>query len=343
MLKLYTNKEYLTEKYRRQVFPLLFDIVFKKDELVLNYYQLVEEVVECDIIIMPIDYAFFIKQSQAFRDLLKMLKINKKPLWVYSAGDYGYTNYIANTYTFRLGGFNSKLEQNVFIMPSFICDPYKKQLTQGFLTLKKEKRPNIGFVGHAQLGVVKYMKELLSHFKYNLKRVFKKVLVDAQPFYASSIKRAKFLVKLSKSDELNTQFILRNNYRAGSQAESNKQKSTKEFYNNMFNNPYTFCSRGVGNFSVRFYETLAVGRIPILLNTDCRLPLREVIDWSKHCLILDEKSKQSFESQILEFHNNLDADAFIAIQQSNRELWLNKLERNSYFVEVYKQFKAKKE
>ena len=37
---------------------------------------------------------------------------------------------------------------------------------------------------------------------------------------------------------------------------------------------------------VRFYETLAIGRIPVLIDTDCVLPLNNEIDWYKHCIIV---------------------------------------------------------
>ena len=109
----------------------------------------------------------------------------------------------------------------------------------------------------------------------------------------------------------------------------------------MFNNAYNFCIRGVGNFSVRFYETLAVGRIPILLNTDCRLPLSNAIDWKKHCVILDENIETSLEQQIIDFHNSLSETEFEALQKSNRDLWLSHLNREVYFKKVYNQIKSK--
>lgn len=339
MLKLYTDSKFLNEIHRKSVFPLLFDLYFLKDEVLLEHYKLVDSVLECDIVIFPIDYAKFLKERVAFLALQKEAQTHNKPIWIYSGGDYGFTNYIKNSYTFRLGGFKSKLDEKTFIIPSFINDPYTTQLPQGFNVLQKEEKPTIGFVGHAQSGLTKYFKEFINHVKYQAKRKLNKRIADSQPFYPSSTKRAQYLTKLNISEHLKTNFILRDSYRAGVQTEADRQKTTQEFYENIYNNAYTFCIRGVGNFSVRLYETLAVGRIPIILNTDCKLPLSNSIDWSKHCIILDERKKMSLEAQILEFHQSKTDEEFLEIQKSNRALWKTHLVRQTYFINIYNIFK----
>ncbi len=340
MLRLYTNIDFLTETHRKHVFPLLFDIHYLKNESLLEYYKIVDDIESSDIVVFPIDYVAFLKERKAFLKLQKEAKAHNKPIWMYSGGDYGITNYIHNSYTFRLGGFHSKLDDNTFIIPSFINDPYSTYLKQGFSALPKTEKPSIGFVGHAQSGLKKYFKEALNHLKYKTKRTLNKLVADAQSFYPSSIKRAKYLGKLYASESLNTNFILRNSYRAGVQTEIDKQKTTQEFYNNIYNNAYTFCIRGVGNFSVRFYETLAAGRIPVVLNTDCRLPLANTIDWSKHCIILDESKKETLDTQIMAFHNGLTEEAFTQIQKDNRKLWENHLARHAYFITMHNLFKV---
>ena len=341
MLKLYSNTNFLSETYRRQVFPLLFDLVFKPNQELLSLYHITDTITDADVVVFPIDYAVFIKHEQASQELLQLAKQHQKPLWVYTAGDYGCTNYIKNSYTFRLGGFDSQLSKTTFILPSFINDPYSTFINSEFKSLEKTEQPNIGFVGHAQLGFKKWLKEVVNHLKYSFKRRFKGWLVDKQSFYPSSIKRARYLQTLAVNDKVNTNFILRNQYRAGLHNEATRRDSSIAFYDNIYNTAYTFCIRGVGNFSVRFYETLAVGRIPILLNTDCRLPLADTIDWQKHCVIIDAKSKVPMVKQILDFHQSLSEAEFKALQQANRDLWLQYLKRDAYFKAIHKQFKAR--
>lgn len=341
MIKLYTNTRFLSENYRKYIFPLLFDLYFEKDEIVSQYYKLVDAISDCDIVVFPIDYVKFLKFKNEFLEIQSLAKRYNKTIWIYSAGDYGFTNYIRNSCTFRLGGFNSKLNNTTYILPPFISDPYLDYLPQGFSMLEKTEKPSIGFVGHAQSGLSKYVKELTNYFKLLVKKTFNVLIVDSQKFYPSSIKRAMYLSKLDMSVKLNTNFILRKNYRAGAQTPIDIEKTTKEFYNNIFDNIYTFCSRGVGNFSVRFYQTLAVGRIPILLDTDCRLPLSNKINWDQHCVILNESKEESLEAQILNFHNTKTKTELELIQKQNRELWKNYLNRQTFFLQIHNDFITK--
>lgn len=338
MLKLYTNTAFLKEDYRRMVFPLLFDLHFLKHKALGDVYTLVDRVEACDIVVFPIDYLAFLKYNKAFKVLHNQAKAHNKPIWIYSGGDFGFTNFINNSFTFRLGGFDSLLPENTCILPSFINDPYSHQLPQGFESLKKQERPSLGFVGHAKSGLKKYLKETANYYKFNIKRILKAPLADAQSFYPSSVKRASYLSKLAQSTNLETNFVLRSQYRAGVDVEAQKAQSTREFYDNIFSNAYTFCSRGVGNFSVRFYETLAVGRIPVLLNTDCRLPLVKQIDWTKHCVILDESLDLTLEEQILAFHASHSEASFEKLQVQNRKLWESHLRRDAYFIQIHDHF-----
>lgn len=341
MLKLYTDKTFLTEENRSKVFPLLFDLHYVKNTMLFDYFKFVDIVSDCDIVVFPIDYNSFFKHQEAFTNLNKTAKLNKKPIWIYTDGDFGFTFHIPNSYNFRLGGFHSKLETNTFILPSFVNDPYLTILNQPFSVLPKETKPNIGFVGHAKTGLGKFIRSYLSHLQLKFKYMFKAAYFDSQTFYPSGIRRANYLNKLKNNNKLNTNFIFRNKYRAGAGNQASKLQTTEEFYNNIFNNLYTFCIRGVGNFSVRFYETLAVGRIPILLNTDCRLPLSDGIDWEKHAVILDESKKKILETQILDFHNSKSYMEIETIQKNNRLLWEMHLRRHSYFMKVHDIFSDK--
>lgn len=341
MLKLYTDKTFLVEAYRKYTFPLLFDLHYVKNIDTLKYYKIINNVEVCDIIVYPIDYKVFCKHSKPFKTINEYSKKYNKPIWIYTAGDYGYTPQIPNSYIFRFGGFHSKLNTKNYILGAFISDPYEYFIEQKISLLPKQIQPTIGFVGHAQSGFKKYLKECLNYLKYSVKRILKLQISDYQSFYPSSVKRAKYLRKLQSIEVFNTNFIFRKNYRGGALTPEDRKLSSIEFYNNIYNNLYTFCSRGVGNFSVRFYETLAVGRIPILLNTDCRLPLSSIIDWEKHIVILDESSKESLEKQILKFHNTKTPTEIEEIQKSNRQLWEQFLTRESFFIQFYKIFKSK--
>lgn len=80
---------------------------------------------------------------------------------------------------------------------------------------------------------------------------------------------------LKKDDRFTTNFIEREHF-------GHPDKVAYE--DNIRGSHFTICNRGNGNFSMRFYHTLSVGRIPILIDTDLVLPFYDEIPWDNICV-----------------------------------------------------------
>lgn len=87
---------------------------------------------------------------------------------------------------------------------------------------------------------------------------------------AQSIRR-HYLNALIKSD-ITTNVIIRRGFGAPG---IDKKVAIQDFFQNIQQNTFTFCCRGAGNFSYRFYEVMGMGRIPILIMTDNVIPFWE--------------------------------------------------------------------
>ena len=120
-----------------------------------------------------------------------------------------------------------------------------------------------------------------------------------------------------------------------------ERESTIEFYQNIVDSDYVVCVRGAGNFSVRFYETLAMGRIPVFVNTDCLLPLSDKINWKKHVVWVEEKEIPIINKKIVDFHNSLSIKDFKELQLANRTLWLESLTLGGFFKTFFKNLSTK--
>jgi hypothetical protein len=105
-------------------FPLLFDLCYTKNEHLLEQYELMDQMVEADVVIVPIDISEYFQKKQQVGSMTISTKLWDyiKKVWVYSAGDFGLSINKA-VYTFR-SGFDSKMDANTFVIPSFIEDPY---------------------------------------------------------------------------------------------------------------------------------------------------------------------------------------------------------------------------
>lgn len=106
----------------------------------------------------------------------------------------------------------------------------------------------------------------------------------------------------------------------GKTAESNEEFRNK-FVENIIESDYTLCVRGLGNNSVRFFETLCCGRIPVFVNTDSTLPFDNLIDWKSLCVWVEEKDIDNIAAAVVEFHNNISEEEFLNLQEKLREIW----------------------
>jgi len=90
-----------------------------------------------------------------------------------------------------------------------------------------------------------------------------------------------------------------------------------EYIKNSINSDFVICIRGAGNFSYRLYETLCLGRIPLIINTDISLPFNDFLDYSHHLLVINDLNK--IESEILQYWS--EVNDYKELQQSFINLW----------------------
>ncbi|WP_431135838.1 exostosin domain-containing protein [Psychroserpens mesophilus] len=228
---------------------------------------------------------------------------------------------------FRVGGFKGQLPKNNIGLPVALSDIYNS-LYEGkaFEIRAKQKLPTIGFCGHANLSAKKKWKDKLGFVKKNVLRFIKNPFnASYEPLFSSAYERFKLLKTLENSSLIKTNFIYRNEYRAGANTKKVRKQTNKEYYENIRESDYILCVRGAGNFSVRLYETLMMGRIPVFVDTNCLLPFEEELNWKKHLVWVPWKRRHEISKIVSDFHNNLNHQEFNELQHSNRLLWENSL------------------
>jgi len=228
---------------------------------------------------------------------------------------------------FRVGGFSKQLPENNIGLPVALSDIYQSLYQDKvFEVREKQELPNIGFCGHASIATKKKWKDKLGFVKKNIFRFIKNPFrLDYEPLFASAFQRFKLLKSLETSSVLETNFIYRKEYRAGATTKQMREKTNKEYYENIRQSDFILCVRGSGNFSVRLYETLMMGRIPIFIDTNCLLPFIDKIDWKKHMVLVPWDRRNEITQIVTDFHNKLSPEEFKELQYSNRLLWKNSL------------------
>lgn len=284
------------------------------------------DISKAEVVLIPFSINWYFKNKKEF--LLKEVNLlcqeHNSKACAYVSGDFGivFPEFSNITY-FRMGGFQSQLSENNKGFPVGLSDHFQGIYKQESISpLAKRELAVVGFCGHATTSVSKRLKELAKCVEENGRRLFQNPFrKDWEPLFASAHERAQLLGYLEDSSLLKTNFIYRNQYRAGAQSEADRSRTTFEYYDNIAASDYVLCVRGAGNFSVRFYETLMMGKIPVFVNTDCLLPFEDQINWKDHVVWVEWKDRKRIAQIVSDFHRNLSNEDFVQLQLNNRKLW----------------------
>lgn len=294
-----------------------------------------EDIADSSLVVLPMSWNYYRRQSKIplAMALVQRAATDRKKVLSWTNGDFGVKVPPAENLTvLRQSGYRSRLPASHQGMPVFFGDPLKRFYDRDTIFLReKGDKPVIGFCGQAKGTLQKYALDVSRTFWRNAQYYLGRSPNDPQNVYPSTLRRARILEAIEKDKRLAPNFIKRSQYRAGADTPETRRQTALEFYDNMVQSDYILCVRGGGNFSVRLYETLAMGRIPVFVNTDCLLPLRENISWKKHVVWVEQKEISRLPEIIEQFHTSLSDQAFIQIQQENREIWAKQLTLGAFY------------
>jgi hypothetical protein len=113
------------------------------------------------------------------------------------------------------------------------------------------------------------------------------------------------------------EFLPRSKFWGG---EPHNPNLVREFFANIVNTDITFAMRGSGNFSMRFYQVLSCGRIPLWVDTDSVLPYAglEAIPWERISIQLGEDERAAVGPSIRKFWGGVED--YGALQDEIRDL-----------------------
>lgn len=204
---------------------------------------------------------------------------------------------------------------------------------------RKSTKPVVGFCGQAASTVPKLAFVVARN---TLRRISYAIGTSKHippPITPSTVLRNRVLSSLSKSLVVTTNFIIRDRYRDGVRSKQDRDNhfhpSKMEFVKNLIESDYIVCVRGGGNFSVRLYETLSCGRIPVFIDTDSRLPFDFLIDWKQYCVWVEHSEINHAAEKIADFHSRLTDDDFIELQLKCRQLWEDWLSRDGFLLHFH--------
>ena len=251
-------------------------------------FQLVDEPANADFCVLPMYWNFYYAQHR-IRDAQNFVQTalsHGKPVISWVGGDFGVRVPSDAVYVFRASGYRSRRGSRQFASPVFIRDPAKEMPNNDLVFRSKPERPRIGFCGQAGDSFWKRTSKVMMTAARNSSFYLRFSPHEPQSLYPPTLLRARALQILERCPHVDTIFVKREKYRAGADPDDvvSRQTTRREFLENIWETDYAVCIRGTGNFSQRFYEVMAMGRIPVFVNTDCMLPFDHIVDWRQYCV-----------------------------------------------------------
>ena len=297
---------------------------------------------ECDVCLLPIIYELSMNRrsfEQEIAAFIARCEASGKKIIIFSGHDVMDVQInIKNSVVFNSALDKSNQPHNEQSWPHFFEDFLRKYPNGNVEPRNKGGKPVVGFCGYAPpLNVSMSKGKIISILKLvaNYAGLIKKF-----PERASHSYRARAIIGLQNSNKINTNFRLKSNFafgpsglNTGNTNESNAD-FRKNFVDNILDSDYTLCVRGIGNNSIRFFETLCCGRIPVFVNTDSCLPFDSVINWKNLCVWVEEKDIDRVGDIVAEFHSRISNDEFIELQKKLRETWEEYLSPLGFFKNI---------
>lgn len=217
------------------------------------------------------DCKYIVYPNKLDKNIKKYIEIaqknNKQLLSFYNDDNCTPTLVIPNLKVFRTSLLKSKQTKNEYALPAWSKDFQKYG---EIIPRIKEFYPTVGFCG------------FINHPETNIRR--------------------KCIDILNKCNKIKTNFNIRQQFWGG---KIDDTKLREEYIYNMRGSDFVLCTRGSGNFSYRFYETLSIGKIPIFIDTDCVIPFGDRLDFTELFPIIKEEEIEKLEDIVLDFWCNI--------------------------------------
>ncbi len=331
--------------------PLLFPnfgSVNKPDRLFLNQalhisQEKICEVVstpeEAELFVLPHDYFSVFEDFEYINNFLDLAKKYSKQFVIFDYSDIDREIPIKGAVIFRTSLYSFNRKENEFSLPPVVEDLGSNY---GVTYREKSDKPTVGFVGWASLlNTVEYLKYFYKNFLVTLRAlaVFdSRILVKKKGIYF----RKKAINSFEGREDVTTNFILRKSFSGhANDILLDPRIAREDFVRNVTNSDFTLSPKGDGNYSLRFFDTLSLGRIPVLIDTFCVLPMEEKINYDEFIVRVNYKDIEKTPGIIKSFYDGLSSEEFKAKQMKARQIFEDFLKQESFLRRVISELALK--
>lgn len=309
--------------------PEKFPETLFNEELPENFFE--KEVVlasleDCKAIVLPNNFHWLPPEASVYiRKWADIAERFGKPLFIFAFSDY------ADELVFdpRAHVFLYSIYRDTTTPQSISTPPQSTDLSPALPRLKQEA-PVVSFCGRAGFSSVRSMlTEYIKNTLQGLKSLIRPVALAKK---TGLYWRRKALRACSRSNLIKTNFIIRNTYSGSRKTiELEPAQARAQFVQSVKDADFVLAPKGDGNSSMRFYEALSAGRIPVLIDTDMVLPFEENIAYDEIMVRVPMQQVHKTPEYIRRFYDSLTPKEWERKQRLAREIFEKYLRQDSFF------------
>lgn len=343
-LRVYAERSHYTEEHRRSlndILKALWNPASQEDRRAtygnrVDLFEAVSAPDRADIHLLAMKWPHYVELGRVDQALsaVEVARRAKRPIAVFSGGDFeaNFPATGAGIHVFQASAYRSRRTTSNHAIPAFIEDPLAER--GGEIEFRNGgNRAVVGFCGQAGASLARHAVRLARNKLRRARWRLGRERWEPPPLEHTWF-RQRVLDAFAHSPAIETRFVLRAKYRAGVHTDRRNDASDRarrEFLDNVLGTDYTVSMRGGGNFSVRFYEALAMGRIPAFIDTDCVLPFQDQLDWRQYTAWIDEADIADAGRIVAESHARRSASEFRELQRECRHIWLERLTPDGFY------------
>jgi hypothetical protein len=292
-------------------------------------FVLVDRIEDCDYVMLPYQYYRMMAVNPAHVHMIHdEAKKAGKLLLVDGSSDLEPPISLDDAVIMRISQYRYTVQPNEITIP-FAAEDLLESYCDGKQVLRdKSDVPSIGFTGWAQMPLKTAIKNTLKELPVTIISLFDR---KRGAEHKGVIFRKKALESLAGTNGIHANFNARKTYSGHvSTIGGGVEDFRKQFVDNLLSSDYALCVRGDGNTSIRFYEALSLGRIPLFLDTACVLPLEDEINYREFCVFVKWQDVSRIGEIVRDFHAKCDPQTFRDMQEKARNAYKNYLRFDAF-------------
>jgi len=260
--------------------------------------------------------------SEGKRTVLNFFHDNDHPISEFLSG---------NPIVFRYSMSKNFVYLDEFIIPTLV-ENFRDSARQ-VPTLEWDLIPKVSFMGWAVVAKPITDKKIVKGLAPASGLISS--LVFPTPPSIGTVLRKKAIELIESDLRIESNFMIHDRY-FHHYTEDFQKNNLQDYVKSMSDTHYVLTIRGCGNYSIRLFETLAIGRIPIMVDTNQFLPFEDEIPWKEISVWVPFDNFKSISEYICAFHSNLDGRLFVELTSKIEEIYEEYLSRPAVIRQIQK-------